>query len=69
MMVMLDAHHERMMACLGKTEADTEKAEPDLGMMQSTGEHQEIHKGEAAVIPVEEPRKQHRVHNLAAGYR
>jgi hypothetical protein len=40
MMVMVDAYHERMMACLGKMEADTEKTEPDPGMMQSTEEHQ-----------------------------
>jgi hypothetical protein len=54
-----------MMACLGKTEADTKKTEPNPGMMQST-EHQEIPKGEAAVMPVEEPRKRCRVRNLAA---
>jgi hypothetical protein len=44
-----------MMACLGKMEADTEKTEPDSGMMQSTEEHQEIPKGEAEVMPVGEP--------------
>jgi hypothetical protein len=49
---MVDAYHERMMACLGKTEADTEKTEPDPGMMQFTEEHQEIPKGVAAVMPV-----------------
>jgi hypothetical protein len=27
MIAMLDAHLQRMMACLGKTEADTEKTE------------------------------------------
>jgi hypothetical protein len=66
MMDMLDAYHERMMACLGKLVADTEKTEPDRGMMQSTEEHQEIPKGEAAVMLVAEPRKQHRVCNLVA---
>jgi hypothetical protein len=66
MMAMVDAHHERMMACLGKTEADTEKTEPDPGMMQSTEEHQEMTKGEAAVMPVGESRKRHRVRSLAA---
>jgi hypothetical protein len=66
MMAMLAAHHIRMMACLGKREADTEMAEPDPGMMQSTEEHQEIPKGEAAVMPVGEPRKRRRVRNLAA---
>jgi hypothetical protein len=35
-------------------------------MMQSTEEHQEIPKEEAAVMPVGEPRKQHRICNLAA---
>jgi hypothetical protein len=35
MITMLDAHHERIKACLGKTAADTEKTEPDPGMMQS----------------------------------
>jgi hypothetical protein len=63
---MVDAYHERMMACLGKTEADTEKTEPDPGMMQSTEEHQEIPKGEAAVMPVGEPRKRCRVRSMAA---
>jgi hypothetical protein len=64
-MAMVDAYHERM-ACLGKTEADTEKTKPDPRMMQSTEEHQEIPKGEAAVMPVGEPRKRRRVRSLAA---
>jgi hypothetical protein len=51
--------------------ADTtyEKTNPDQGMMQSTEEHQEIPKGEAAVMPVGEPRKRHRVWNLATEHR
>jgi hypothetical protein len=65
MMAMGDAYHARMMACLGKMETDTEKIEPDPGMMQSTEEHQEIPKGEAAVMPVGEPRKRRRVRSLA----
>jgi hypothetical protein len=65
MMATVDAYHERMMACLGKTEADTEKTKPDPGMMQSTEEHQEIPKGEAAVMPVREQKKQRRVRSLA----
>jgi hypothetical protein len=65
MMAIVDAYHERMMACLGKTEADTEKIESDPGMMQFTDEHQEIPKGEAAVMPVGEPRKRRRVWSLA----
>jgi hypothetical protein len=66
MMAMVDAYHERMMVCLGKTEANTEKTDPDPGMMQSTKEHQEIPKGEAAVMQVGEPRKLRRVRSLAA---
>jgi hypothetical protein len=66
MMAMVDAYHEWTMACLGKTEADTEKTEPDPGMMQSTEEHQEIPKGEAAVMQVGELRKRRRVRSLAA---
>jgi hypothetical protein len=38
-------------------------------MMQSTEEHQEIPKGEAAVMPVAEARKRRRVRNLAAEHR
>jgi hypothetical protein len=48
-------------ACNGATET-----EPDPGMMQSIKENQEIPKGEAAVMPVGEPRKRRRVRNLAA---
>jgi hypothetical protein len=55
MMAMVDAYHERMIASLGKTEADTEKTEPDPGTMQYIEEHQEIPKGEAAVMPVGGP--------------
>jgi hypothetical protein len=36
MMGMLDAHPERMMACLGNTEADIVKTETDPGMMHFT---------------------------------
>jgi hypothetical protein len=48
------------------TEAYTEKTEPDPGMMHSTEEHEEIPTGEAAVMPVGEPRKRHRIRDLAA---
>jgi hypothetical protein len=65
MMAMINAYHERMMACLRKTKADREKTEPNPGMMQSTEEHQEIPKGEVAVMSVGEPRKWHRVCSLA----
>jgi hypothetical protein len=33
MMDILYAHYERTMACVVRTEADTEKTEPDPGMM------------------------------------
>jgi hypothetical protein len=55
MMAMLDAHHERIMAPLGKTEATDFKANPEE--MESVTEQQEIPKEEAAVLPVGEPRK------------
>jgi hypothetical protein len=57
--------------CRSKTEASQEdtEAKPEPGMMQSVEEHQEIPKEEATVMPVGEPRKQHRDQNLAAGRR
>jgi hypothetical protein len=54
MIAMLNAHNERMMAYLEKTDATDLKANPEE--MQSTGDHQEIPKQEAAVMPVGEPR-------------
>jgi hypothetical protein len=53
-------------ACHEVTETDTEKIEPDPGMMQSIEDHQKIPKGEAAVMPVRGLKKQHRVRNLVA---
>jgi hypothetical protein len=55
--------------CHEVTEADTEKTEPDPGMMQSIGEHQEIPIGEAAVMMVRGLRKRCRDWNLAADSR
>jgi hypothetical protein len=55
---------KEMIACKEATET-----EPDPGMMQSVEEHQEIPKGEAAVMPVREPRKRRRVCNLTTGRR
>jgi hypothetical protein len=54
--------------CRSETAASQEdmETEPDQGTMQSTEEHQEIPKGEAAAMPVGEPRKRRRVRNLAA---
>jgi hypothetical protein len=46
-MVKLDAHHERIMSCLGKMEATDLKANPEE--MQSEVEHREVPKEEAAV--------------------
>jgi hypothetical protein len=51
----------------GATEADTEKIEPNPGMMQSVGDHQEVPKGEATMMPVRGLRKWSRDQNLAAG--
>jgi hypothetical protein len=67
MMAILDAHHERTVASLGKTEATDFKAISEE--MESVTEHQENPKREAAVMPVGEPRKRHRVQNLAAELR
>jgi hypothetical protein len=69
MMTMVNAYHERVMAFLGKTEADTEKTEPNPRMMQSVKEHQEIHREEAALMPVGGLRKRRRDRNLAKGRR
>jgi hypothetical protein len=63
-MAILDAHHERIMTSLGKTEATNFKGNPDE--VKSVTEHQEIPKGEAAVMPLGERRKRLRVCNLAA---
>jgi hypothetical protein len=54
--------------CRNETTACNEatKIEPNPGMMQSIEEHQEIPKGEAAVMPLGEPRKRRKVCNLAA---
>jgi hypothetical protein len=54
-----------MKAVIKPIQSETE-TEPIPGMMQSIGEHQDIPKEEAAVIPVGEPRKWRRVCNLAA---
>jgi hypothetical protein len=55
-----------MTACHEKMEACTEKIEPDPRMIQSVAEHQEVPKGEAAVMPVRGPRKRRTDQNLAA---
>jgi hypothetical protein len=50
-----------MTACHEAMKANTEKTEPDPGMMQSIEEHQETPKGEAAVMPVRGLKKRRRV--------
>jgi hypothetical protein len=57
----LDVHHERMMA-----HQEATKTEPDPGLMQSTEEHREFHKEEAAVMQVGELRKRRRFCSRAA---
>jgi hypothetical protein len=49
MMAMLDAHHKSIMACLGQTEANTEKTMPGPEMMQFVEENQEVPRKDAAV--------------------
>jgi hypothetical protein len=65
---MLARMEANMNACQKETTTCQEatETEPDPEMIQSIEEHQEIPKGEAAVMPVGELRKQHRVPNLAA---
>jgi hypothetical protein len=48
------------------THIEAKKIEPDLEMMQPVKEHQEVHREEAAVVPVRGPRKRRRVRKLAA---
>jgi hypothetical protein len=66
MMTKLHAHHERMMACLGKTEAMDLEANPEE--MQSEAEHLEVPKEEAAVKSSGIPKKWHKGQNVAAGH-
>jgi actin-related protein len=54
-------------ACHEATEADTEKTEPDSGMMQSIVEHQVALKEDAVVKLVKGRKKRHRVRKPAAG--
>jgi hypothetical protein len=55
---MTEANPERLKTCQETTayheatKAGTERTETDPGMMQSVGEHQEVPKEEAAVMPV-----------------
>jgi hypothetical protein len=58
-----NTHNEMITAYLGKTDATDLKANPEE--RQSVGEHQEVLKEEAAIMPVGEPRKRRRNRNLA----
>jgi hypothetical protein len=53
----------------GTTGANTEKTEPDPGMMQSIAEHQVVPKEEAIVKPVKGQKKWYRGRKPAAGQR
>jgi hypothetical protein len=67
MMAKLDAHHERMVACLGKMEAMDVVANPEE--IQSKVEHWEVPNKEAAVKSSGALKKWHRDGNLAAEHR
>jgi hypothetical protein len=66
MMAKLDAHHEIILACLGKTEAMDLEANPEE--MQFVVEHWEVPKEHATVKSVGGPRKRHGRRNLASGH-
>jgi hypothetical protein len=57
------------MYCQETTEANTEKTEPDRGMMQSIAEHQVVPKEEAIVKPVKGWKKRRRGRKPAVGRR
>jgi hypothetical protein len=58
-----------MTTCHKAMEIYTGKIQPDLRMMQSIVEHQEVTKKEAALMPVGGLRKQHNDWNLVGGCR
>lgn len=64
MMIMLSAHHERMISCLGKVEAIDFKTMD--GEVESKMEHWEVPKKDAIVKLVEGWKNWQRVWNLAA---
>jgi hypothetical protein len=57
---------KELIACLGETDANTEKIELNPGMMQSVEEHQDIPSEDVTVMPLGEPRKQRRGRKLTA---
>jgi hypothetical protein len=64
-MAKLDAHHEKIMACLGKTETTDLEANPEE--MKSEEVHREVSKEDAVMKSSEAPKKRHRGRHLAAG--
>jgi hypothetical protein len=60
---LMDAHQERMMVCLGKTEATGLEANPEE--KENVPVHWEVPKEEATVKPVRGLRKRNRGRNLA----
>jgi hypothetical protein len=64
---MFDVYEKRTMACLGQTEANTEKIDP--GMMQSVEEHQDVPREEVVVRQVKGLRKRRRVRKSTTGQR
>jgi hypothetical protein len=56
-------------ACNKATEADIEKIEPDLEMMQSVGDHQEVPEEGAIEKTVQGRKRRHRGRKQAAGRR
>jgi hypothetical protein len=63
----LRACRSKTVASQEATEANTEKTEPDRGMMQSIAEHQVVPKEKAVVKPVKGRKKRHRGRNPVAG--
>jgi hypothetical protein len=66
LMTMINTHHERMMACLGKMEATDLKVNPEE--MESESEHREVPQEMAAVRSLGTMKKRHWDPHLAAGH-
>jgi hypothetical protein len=64
-----DVHKGKTTASQEATEANTEKTEPDMGMMQSVAEHQEAPKEDAVVKPGKGRKKRRMGRKPAAGRR
>jgi hypothetical protein len=68
-MMKLDAHHERVIACQETTEACLECKEQTSGDMESEAEYREVPKEEAKVKSSGRIKKWHRDRYLAVGRR